>query len=87
MQKGTLGQVAEWRYPGTLEKGCLMGVMEPGRGTLRKEEGSLVMAVWATAMVALTGGDAADSGDCGLDEFPEVEKNSAQYPQHLDCGL
>lgn len=64
-----------------------MGVMEPGRGTLRKEEGSLVMAVRVAATVALTGGDADDSGDCGLDEFPEVEKNSAQYPQHLDCGL
>lgn len=45
------------------------------------------MAVRVAATVALTGGDADDSGDCGLDEFPEVEKNSAQYPQHLDCGL
>lgn len=70
-----------------LKKEYLGGVMEPGTWTLRKREGSLVMAVGVTAMVTLMGSNAADSSDCGLDEFSEVEKNSAQDPQHLDCGL
>lgn len=64
-----------------------MGVMRPGRWTLRKEEGSLMMAGRVTAMVALTGGNAAGAGDCGVDEFPEVGKHSARCPRHPGCGL
>lgn len=70
-----------------MEKEYLRGVMEPGTWTLRKREGSLVMAVGVTATVSLMGSNTADSSDYGLDKFSEVEKNSAQYPQHLDCGL
>lgn len=33
-----------------------------------------------TAVVVLMGG-------CALDGFSEVEKNGAQHPQHLGCGL
>lgn len=48
--------------------------MEPGRWTLRKGEGSLVMAVGVTAMMALMGSNAADSSDCGLDESQRWKK-------------
>lgn len=53
---------------------------------LREGEGCMVTAVRGMAVVVLMGSGAAES-DCSLDEFSEVGKDSAQCPQHPDCGL
>lgn len=84
MQKDILDQVAWWKYPGRLEKEYFPGVTEPGR-----LPGGTEKAGWwrQLGVVVLMAGGAADSGDCALDGFSEVEKYGAQHPQHLDCGL
>lgn len=40
----------------------------------------MTIAVGVMAVVVSMDGGAVDSGDCGLEEFPEVGKSGAQYP-------
>lgn len=53
----------------------MIAVMETGRWVLGGDGRGGGMAV----MVSM-GSGAADSGDCGLEEFSEVGKSGAHYP-------